>query len=260
MPVALIQGASRGIGLQFSRTLVNRGTTVVACCRSPGSATSLQELKEQHPSLVDIVQLDVTSDAAIQQAAKHVHSSHSGKLDLLINCSGILSPTGRGETSLKEVSFKALEQTFAVNAFGALVMARHFSKLLQAGEGQVGQQHTDTKKHHSAILVNMSARVGSITDNGLGGWYSYRMSKTALNMATKNLSIELGRGRKKVVCVALHPGTVDTDLSRPYHKNVPKGKLFSEEQSVSYLLSVIDNLSFTDTGKYLAFDGKEIPF
>lgn len=260
MPTALIQGASRGIGLQFCRALVSRGTKVVACCRDPSNAESLRNVQSQHPGLVDIVQLDVTSETAIQHAVQHVQDAHAGKLELLINSSGILSPTGKGETSLKEVTLKGLKETFAVNTLGPLMMAKHFSPILMAGEGTIGQQAADPKRRHTAVLVNMSARVGSIGDNRLGGWYSYRMSKSALNMATKNLSIELGRGRKKIVCVALHPGTVDTDLSRPYHKNVPKGKLFSQEQSINYLLSVIDDLSITDTGKFYAWDGSEIPY
>lgn len=96
---------------------------------------------------------------------------------------------------------------------------------------------------------------------GLGGWYSYRMSKSALNMATRNLSIELRRRSKgKVICIALHPGTVNTDLSRPYHRNVPKEKLFSTLHSVECMMAVISKLTLMDSGKYFAFDGTEIPF
>lgn len=131
---------------------------------------------------------------------------------------------------------------------------------------------------------------------GLGGWYSYRMSKAALSMATRNLSIELGRSRPKVqwvwvltygiiptvdirphgyhhynelmdlslilkvVCVSLHPGTVNTDLSRPYHRNVPKDKLFNTEQSVNYLMSIIDTLNIEKTGKAYSWDGKDLPW
>lgn len=260
MGPALIQGASRGLGLQFCRALASRGTTVIACCRDPSKAGDLRTLQSDHPSLVDIVQLDVSSEGAVEEAAHHVKSSHGKALDLLINCSAMLSPSGRGETSLKDVSMKALQETFTVNTFGPLVMAKHFGPLLLAGEGSVGRQGSEGKKKHTSVVVNMSARVGSIGDNKLGGWYSYRMSKAALNMATRNLSIELGRGRNKVICVAMHPGTVDTDLSRPYHKNVPKGKLFSKDQSVGYLLGIIDGLSLEDSGKYIGWDGAEIPF
>ncbi|XP_063586412.1 C-signal-like [Penaeus indicus] len=260
MPNVLVQGASRGIGLQFCRALVNRGSTVLACCRNPTLAKDLRELQSQHPSQVDVIPLDVTNEEAIIAAAEHVKQTHGGKLDLLINSSGILSPKGRGETSLKDVSLQALQETVTVNTLGPLLMAKYFSPLLGAGNGTFGRQAQSAKENHAAVLVNMSARVGSIGDNRLGGWYSYRMSKAALNMATKNLSIELGRGRRRVICVALHPGTVDTDLSRPYHKNVPKSQLFSREQSVNYLLSVIDGLTIHDSGKYLAWDGSEIPF
>lgn len=96
--------------------------------------------------------------------------------------------------------------------------------------------------------------------SALGGWYSYRMSKAALNMATKNLSIELRRGKAKVVCVSLHPGTVDTDLSKPYHKNVPKDKLFSPEYSVNCLMNIICKLNMGQTGKFFAWDGSELPW
>ena len=93
---------------------------------------------------------------------------------------------------------------------------------------------------------------------GLGGWYSYRLSKAALNMSTKNLSLELGRGRRKVICISLHPGTVDTDLSRPYHQNVPN--LFSIEHSVNSMMAVIDSLTVEDTGKFFTYDRTILPF
>ena len=86
------------------------------------------------------------------------------------------------------------------------------------------------------------------------------MSKAALNMATKNLSVELGRRKPRVICVALHPGTVDTDLSRPYHKNVPKDKLFTTEYSIDCLMNIINNLKVDDTGKYFSWDGSVLPF
>ncbi|XP_023330474.1 uncharacterized protein LOC111702901 [Eurytemora carolleeae] len=108
--------------------------------------------------------------------------------------------------------------TFTVNTFAPLLMAKHLAPLLQKGTGLVGSQQfkEDPKKSHSSVIVNMSARVGSISDNRLGGWYSYRMSKSGMNMATKCLSLELGRGKNRVICLSLHPGTTDTDLSKPY--------------------------------------------
>ncbi|KAK8378613.1 hypothetical protein O3P69_011243 [Scylla paramamosain] len=269
MGPALIQGASRGLGLQFCRALASRGTTVIACCRDPGGAEGLRSLQSEHPSLIDVVQLDVTSEGAVQAAAQHVQQTHGKALDLLINCSAILSPSGRGETSLRDVSMKALQDTFTVNTFRPTgdgkvlwsVAAGRAGKHRQAGSrGQAaargsGGQHVSQGGVHRRVDIIVHLQTTSWV-----GWYSYRMSKSALNMATRNLSIELGRGRKKVICVALHPGTVDTALSRPYHKNVPADKLFSPQQSVGYLLNIIDGLGIDNSGKYYGWDGEEIPF
>ena len=255
MAVAFIQGASRGLGLEFARALSSRGGgKVVAGCRDPASAESLQALPE-----VDIVRCDVTSEPDLASVAGHI-SEHYGKLDFAINVSGILHPSGRGETRLQDVTFSALQETFLVNTFGPLMMARHFVPLLQRGQGLIGTQSSKAKNQHSGLLAHISARVGSISDNRLGGWYGYRMSKAALNMANKNLSVELGRGKTRVVCLCLHPGTTDTDLSRPYHKGVPKDKLFSTAYSVSKMLEIIDKAGMEDTGRFIAWDGSDIQF
>ena len=111
-----------------------------------------------------------------------------------------------------------------------------------------------------AVFASLSARVGSIEDNRLGGWYAYRASKAAQNMYTRTLAIEWARSRRNVICVALHPGTTDTDLSRPFQGNVPEGKLFGVERTVAQLLAVIDRLQPADTGQFLAWDGERIPW
>ncbi|XP_056386108.1 uncharacterized protein LOC130282164 isoform X1 [Hyla sarda] len=257
--IALIQGGSRGIGLHFCKLLLSSryGAKVIATCRDPQSATDLQTLKEQHPDGLSILRLDVTSQRDVQDTAQ-VLAQHYGSLDLLINSSAMLHPTGKGETSLREVSAEGLSLALATNTIGPLLMAKYFSPLLLKGRGAFGAQSSDRSKQHNGIIVNMSAKVGSISDNGLGGWYSYRISKSALNMATKCLSIELGRGKNKVICVSLHPGTVETDLSRPYHKNVPKEKLFSPERSVTYLMAIIDSLNMDRTGRFYSWNGTEL--
>jgi len=225
-------------------------------CRNPDAASQLRELRN-----TEVMQCDVTVEENVRQVAEQLKHSHQ-KLDLVINSSGILHPSGRGETRLQDVSLDGLASTFAVNAFGPILIAKHLAPLLQKGSGLIGSDKykDDKKKCHAGILVNMSARVGSISDNNLGGWYSYRTSKAALNMATKTLALELGRGKNRVICLALHPGTVDTDLSRPYHRGVKEGKLFTTQYSVSKLLEIVDNASTEDSGSYLAWDGQTIPF
>lgn len=114
-----------------------------------------------------------------------------------------------------------------------------------------------TSAGNKSIIVNLSARVGSISDNRLGGWYSYRMSKAALNMFTKTLAVELKASSK---VISIHPGTTDTDLSKPFQRNVKADKLFTVEYSVRAMLEVIGKLESNDTGKFFAYDGTEIPY
>ena len=124
------------------------------------------------------------------------------------------------------------------------------------------QPHTTPAPPRSArpaVVANLSARVGSIGDNRLGGWYSYRASKAALNQLTKCMSIELAR-RGKVCCVLLHPGTADTALSGPFQRNVPPEKLFTRERTVRQLLGIVDRCTMADNGGYFAWDGETIPW
>ena len=170
------------------------------------------------------------------------------RLHLLVNCAGVLheSDALRPEKKLESVSPDALRRVFEVNAFGPLLVAKHFHELLRHDE--------------RAVLANVSARVGSIGDDRAGGWYAYRGSKAAQNLFTKNLSIELGRRAKNVVCVALHPGTVDTDLSRPFQGSVRETSLFEPSRAARQLLDVIDGLTPEQSGSFLAWDGREIPW
>lgn len=266
-PIALIQGASRGLGLEFCRYILKNNTSaaVIATCRNPDRAVDLRALMEHHPSRMTVLKLDVNREEDIGGAADRVKESF-GRLDLIVNSSAMLHPSGKGETSLRDVSaqvkacatpvvclitwmcllitvswryiskmhysiqcicsdvnnfsFQGIISTLTTNTVGPLIMAKYFAPLLQKGGGGFGQQPAERAKQHSGIIVNITAKVGSIGDNGsisvlsiycidsnckchyfyagLGGWYSYRMSKAALNMATRNLSIELARSRPKV--------------------------------------------------------------
>ena len=111
-----------------------------------------------------------------------------------------------------------------------------------------------------SVVVHVSARVGSIGDNRSGGWYGYRASKAAQNMFTRNLAIELGRRAPNLICLALHPGTVDTGLSRPFQRSVPAERLFDPKRAADQLLSLIDSCGPGDSGRFLAWDGQPIPW
>jgi NAD(P)-dependent dehydrogenase (short-subunit alcohol dehydrogenase family) len=246
----LIQGASRGIGLQFVRQCLaeSRVGHVLATCRSPADAADLAVLAGTAPARLTVLPLDVTDDASIAAAAAAATHTVS-RLHLLVNCAGVLHEAAsrlRPEKRLADVRPESLARAFAVNAIGPLLVARHFEPLLA---------HADR-----AVFASLSARVGSIGDNRLGGWYAYRASKAAQNMYTRTLAVEWTRSHRNVVCVGLHPGTTDTGLSRPFQANVPEGKLFGVERAVSQLLQVIDRLQPADTGQFFGWDGERIPW
>lgn len=246
---ALVQGASRGIGLEFVRQLLAQPAVgrVFAGCRAPDQAGALVALAAGDPRL-QVLPLDGSDEGSIARAAATV-ADVTDRLHLVVNCAGILhgGPASLApEKRVADVRPEALAASFAVNAFGPLLIAKHFEHLLAHRE--------------RAVFASISARVGSIGDNRLGGWYAYRGAKAAQNMFTKTLAIEWSRSRRNVVCVALHPGTTDTGLSRPFQAHVPPGKLFSPERTVRQLLQVIDRLAPSDTGRFYAWDGSEIPW
>ncbi|KAF8655541.1 hypothetical protein HU200_061087 [Digitaria exilis] len=262
--VAMVQGASRGIGLEFVRQLLRRSDQgrVVATCRAPAAAAELHKLREEHaPGRLTVLPLDVTDEATIEAAAASIAETH-GSLDLLINSTGILSIPNviQPETTLGKVQKPSLLLAYEVNAVGPILVikVKFTGSLLFLFPVVLVGGHSETGRGFS-LVANMSARVSSIGDNGLGGWHSYRASKTALNQLTKTVSVELGR-KDNIACILLHPGTVDTDLSRPFQRNVPKDKLFTREFSVQKLLSIIDNVKKSDNGKFFAWDGQEIPW
>ncbi|OAY31483.2 C-factor isoform X1 [Manihot esculenta] len=254
--VAMVQGASRGIGLEFVKQLLEKNEKghVIATCRNPNGAMGLLDLKNKFPERLDILQLDLTIESSIEATTMSIREKY-GSLNLLINASGILSIPNvlQPETTLNKVEKSSLMLAYEVNAVGPILIIRHMWPLLKAGGGSGTQRDV-------AVVANLSARVGSIGDNRLGGWHSYRSSKAALNQLTKTVSVEFARKKDPIICILLHPGTVDTDLSRPFQRNVPEGKLFTKEFSVQKLLNIINNAKSHDNGKFFAWDGQEIPW
>jgi len=179
----------------------------------------------------------------IQEAADF--SSKKNTLDLVIVANGILHDDRIfPEKKISDITEEKLRELFFINTIIPSIIAKHFIPKMS--------------RNSKSVFAFMSARVGSIADNKLGGWYSYRSSKAALNMMIKNLSIEVERKNKNAILVGLHPGTVNSNLSKPFQNSVPEKKLFTPDQSVNYLLKVLFNLKIEDTGKIFAWDGSEI--
>ena len=188
---------------------------------------------------------DLMDEASIAAAAARV--AEGPPPGLVIVATGILHEGERGpEKALKELDAGWLARVYAVNAIGPALVAKHFVPLFP--------------RTGTPVFAALSARVGSIGDNALGGWHGYRASKAALNMLLRNIAIEARRKYDRTIVVGLHPGTVDTGLSRPFQGNVAPGKLFAPDRAAVQLLDVIDGLKPHDSGKVFAWDGAQVPF
>lgn len=228
---ALVFGASGGIGGAFVAQLRDAPGCgeVIAASRSASAPWNFQ-LEDE------------ASIAAVAAAA-----GAGGPLDLVIVATGVLQAPGMTpEKSWRALDPAALARGFAVNTIGPALIAKHTLGLL--------------RRDAKSVFACLSARVGSIEDNRLGGWHGYRASKAALNMLLRNFAIELKTRNPRAVCLALHPGTVDTALSAPFQAGVDPAKLQTPERSAGALLRIIDRVGPADSGRLIAWDGATIPY
>lgn len=244
---AVVVGATGGLGNGLAERLAEdpRCGRLYVTGRNESAARRLAE--RLNGGAAQGLTVDVTAEDTIAAAAKAV-SRDAGAVHLLVNCAGVLHD-GSGlspEKRWEDLTPEALEASFRVNAFGPALVAKHFLGLMRHGD--------------TAILANISARIGSIEDNGLGGWYAYRAAKAAQNQFTRTLAVECGRRARNVICVALHPGTTDTLLSKPFQGRVPEGKLFTPSYAADCLLAVMGGLTAADNGRFFAWDGQPIPW
>ena len=197
--------------------------------------------------------MDVTSEPSIKQAIEQI-SEHVDHIDWAINAVGLLhNDSHQPEKAVKQLDPEFFIDNMKVNALPSLLIAKYIKPLLQARLKAGKPSETDP-----AIYATISARVGSISDNKLGGWYSYRMSKAALNMGMKTLAIEWQRSLKNVCVAVMQPGTVNTPLSKPFQANVAKDRLFEPQQCADNLLTVLSQLTAEDTGCFVDWAGKPI--
>jgi NAD(P)-dependent dehydrogenase (short-subunit alcohol dehydrogenase family) len=240
---ALIVGGGQGIGLGFVRQLLAQSDIqrVYATYRRAESATKL--LAIDNPKL-HCLQMDITDETQIAAVIQAIQIETKA-LHYVINSVGVLHEGEmQPEKSLRQINSEQLLRYFQVNSIGAMLLFKQVQPLLKH----------DTR----SILATISAKVGSISDNQIGGWYGYRASKAALNMFIRTTAIEYKRTCPNAILVALHPGTTDTQLSLPFQRNVPPEKLFSVDRTVSQLLTVIDGLNTTDSGEFFSWDGSQI--
>ena len=245
---ALVVGATQGIGLGFVERLLGDPKIEKIFCtfRHRQTAGRLFELQEDHPQRVECLQVDITDETEIVSALQKIQQSVE-VLHLALYCVGVLHDEQLApEKSLRQVSSENLIHSFQVNSIGAILVAKHLIPLLRGKT--------------RSVFACISAKVGSIGDNRLGGWYGYRASKAALNMFLKTTAIEYRRRCPKTIVVALHPGTTDTRLSEPFQQNVPAGQLFSVEHTVGLLSGVMDKLELKDSGEFYSWNGNRLPW
>lgn len=223
--------------------------TILGASGAIGSAFT-KRLSEKYPNASSFAfsrngphNIDYSCEESIAEAAEL--AAKNKPIDLVVVANGILHDEGlMPEKALRDLSAEKFQRIFEVNTVTPALIAKHFLPKLN--------------REQTSIFAALSARVGSISDNQLGGWYAYRASKAALNMIIKNAAIEVGRRNKQAIVVGLHPGTVDSNLSKPFQGNVADRKLFTPEYSAKKLLEVLENLRPEQTGKCFAWDGKEV--
>lgn len=229
---ALVFGASGGLGAAFVDILR----------ASPGVETCVASSRRGGQ---DRIALDLTDEEAIAAFAQTM--SEQAPFHLIINASGLLHHAAlQPEKRLSDITAQNMFQSFAMNSVAPALINRYFVPLLP--------------RKGKSVIAHLSARVGSISDNRIGGWYSYRAAKAAQNMITRTTAIEVARRYPEAVIVGLHPGTVDTNLSKPFQSGVASDRLFSPEYAAQQLLQVLDTLSGADSGNVFAYDGQRVPF
>ena len=197
---------------------------------------------ETNDERIKYIQMDITDEKSVENAAKTIKEKY---LDQIIIATGILHTSSFGpEKSIRDISVNKFVEVLTVNTIGPALVGKYFLPLLN--------------KKNKSVMAFLSARVGSISDNKLGGWYSYRASKSALNQVIKNFSIEIKRTNSHAVIMGLQPGTVKSKLSEPFQKNVKEGSLISAEESVSKLVKVIEKSSNIENGSLVGWDGQII--
>lgn len=245
---ALIIGASQGIGLGFVKRLIqnDKVAKIYATYRQLESDSELLTLADKYSERLICLSLDITDELQIAEAVGQI-TTQIDKLHLVINCVGLLHEDELlPEKSLRNINSENLLRYFQVNSVGAVLLAKHLLPLF--------------RHDNNSVFASISAKLGSISDNQLGGWYGYRASKAALNMFMRNVAIEYSRSCPHAIVVTLHPGTTDTRLSRPFQKNVSAEKLFSVELTVNQLLVVIEQLKKNDNGQFFSWDGSRLPW
>ncbi len=243
----LVTGASSGIGQAMVRELLDNKHVgrVYAVSRSASANEVLLDLQSRRGRQLSLIDADITNESDLERVAGVIPIGDA--LHLLINAAGVLHGAGLApEKAIEQISRASFEQVFALNAFAPLLLAKALLPHLCCNQ--------------PAVFASLSARVGSIGDNRAGGWYAYRASKAAQNQLMKTFSIEWKRRNPQGTCLMLHPGTVDTPLSAPFQSKVAPEHLFDAARAAKQLLKVIADSGPADSGRFMDWQGLDVPW
>ncbi|KAF2259057.1 short-chain dehydrogenase/reductase-like protein [Lojkania enalia] len=263
-PWSLISPASRGIGFALARQVLrSTKVPVVATARKDLPKTRDELLKglDVDGDRLTMLEVDVLDESSIADAAttcKEKFPSTSHNLHLAFIVPGLLFP----EKSPSQINADDALLTFRTNTLGPMLMIKHFSSFLPKKSSKLNKKEVTSTEGlpPMSITAVMSARVGSISENRLGGWYSYRASKAGINQLAKTFDNHLRTSAgENAIAVALHPGTVKTGLSKEFWGHVEKEKLFEREWVAERLLDVVCKFRIERRGKCYDWDGKEVP-
>ena len=262
LPFALVCPSSRGLSLAITRHLLRTTDLPVFATHRSADEKSVREhilspLKDIDPERLKLLHLDLTSEDTMVSAADELSRAYPKDAQAYIHtaffCGGVLHP----ERKPTDLDRKTIEHAFQLNVISHLLLMKHFSPFLPPPASNANGP-TPAKTELSK-WVHMSARVGSVSDNHLGGWFSYRASKAALNQAIRTFDLYLQQRKIPAICVGTHPGTVKTDLSKDFWGGVPKDKLFEPESAAERLVDVVRGLDEKSRGKVWDWAGKEVP-
>ncbi|KAG6840444.1 hypothetical protein C0991_006709 [Blastosporella zonata] len=250
-PFSLVTPASRGLSLALTRHLLRTTTMPVYATHRSDSEDVMKnhilDTLDVDPRRLNLIHLELTSEPSISAAADKLSQLlppdsflHTGFFT-----GGILYPEKRPS----DLDASKITETFQINVISHLLLIKHFSRFLSL-----------TQKPDIAKWVHVTARVGSISDNTRGGWYSYRSSKAALNQVVKTFDLQLQMNRSQAMCVGVHPGTVKTDLSKGFWGSERNRKLFEAEDAAAKLIEVVSRLEIGQRGKVWDWAGKEVPW
>jgi NAD(P)-dependent dehydrogenase (short-subunit alcohol dehydrogenase family) len=231
MTTILVTGASRGLGLEFTRQYLADGHAVIAAARNPGAAQALQQLESDSRGRLTLAQIDVTDTASVRGEAARLPGA---TIDVLINCAGVFGDRGQ---AIGSIDYDEWMRVLDANVLGPMRLCEAFLERVAQSDRR--------------LIVTITSGLSSLADNTSGGYIAYRTSKAAVNMAMRTAAIDLKpRG---ITCVVLNPGWVKTDMGGPNAR-------LSPEESVSAMRRVISTLGPADSGRFYNYDGRAYPW